>query len=468
MEAKMQSNSKHGAPLPLVAVGAVALVLIGRVVLRAAAPLIIPSALALAVGIVIVLAAAVVRVVVASPSKRRNMLRALRAKATWKYTSSNLGLSRADKHRGKDEAVVRHPKARFRADDHGFSATIKTIHGTGRTEVERESEHLANHWRVERVSVTQPKPGRLLVRGLVRDPLTDPLGSEAVPALRDLRSVYIGRDEFGGHRRLQVAGNTAICVSGLPGSGKSCVINSLLMQWAPMAAAQFSTADGKNSAESSEFAAWTDRALRTCGDDRDEVADMLKGEVDEMKRRLRSVYATLGVRNGWHRGPCPEMPFRAVVLDEAQRWLSSAMVRGDKKGEAVVLRCQEYSREIVRLGRAVMMFLIVGTQRPMADTIDPHVRDNAALSLAFALKTTDTAVAALGSEIRSYESFSPTLLQGPEYVGAAVTTLRTGMDPFTKVRLPYFTPDEIEARAASTAHLRGQTRSPAPALEAVA
>ena len=75
--------------------------------------------------------------------------------------------------------------------------------------------------------------------------------------------------------------------------------------------------------------------------------------------------------------------------------------------------------------------------------------------MAFALKTTDAAVAALGSEIRAYPSFSPTALQGPEFVGCAVTTLRTQQDPFARVRVPYATEDEVEARAAaSSVHRR--------------
>ena len=95
------------------------------------------------------------------------------------------------------------------------------------------------------------------------------------------------------------------------------------------------------------------------------------------------------------------------------------------------------------------MFLILATQKATTDSMPGQIRDNAALSLALSQKTMDAAVAALGSAIRDYPSFSPTTLQGPEYTGCAVATMRTGQDPFTRLRLPGVTRDELQAAAAA-------------------
>jgi S-DNA-T family DNA segregation ATPase FtsK/SpoIIIE len=94
-----------------------------------------------------------------------------------------------------------------------------------------------------------------------------------------------------------------------------------------------------------------------------------------------------------------------------------------------------------------------------------QIRDNAALSLALAQKTVDASVAALGSQIRDYPSFLPTTLQGPEYTGCAVATMRTGQDPYTRLKLPGVTHADLAAAAAATAHLK---RDPALMFPSVA
>jgi S-DNA-T family DNA segregation ATPase FtsK/SpoIIIE len=61
------------------------------------------------------------------------------------------------------------------------AATVRTVPGVGRKEAERAAPHLANYWRCVRVQVSQPAPGRLLLRGLRRDPLALPLPMDQVP-----------------------------------------------------------------------------------------------------------------------------------------------------------------------------------------------------------------------------------------------------------------------------------------------
>lgn len=79
----------------------------------------------------------------------------------------------------------------------------------------------------------------------------------------------------------------------------------------------------------------------------------------------------------------------------------------------------------------------------------------AGLAVSFALKTTESSVAALGDAIREYPGYSPTLLrETPSGIGTAVATLATGTDPFTRLRVPMITEQWTAARAAATAHNR--------------
>src|SRR5215813_14445833 len=99
----------------------------------------------------------------------------------------------------------------------------------------------------------------------------------------------------------------------------------------------------------------------------------------------------------------------------------------------------------------------------MGDSIPTSLRDNSGLAVSFALKTTESSVAALGDAIREYPSYSPTLLrETPHGIGTAVATLTTGTDPFCRLRVPEITEQWASARAANTAHLRRDPGQPVP------
>lgn len=364
-------------------------------------------------------------------------------------------LAYPDKHR---KGKTRRPRAIVHPSRYGVVARVRTVPGSGRAEFDQDAEHIADYWRVQRVSVTRPRPGRLLVTGLRHDPLLEHLGLEDAPAGtysgRDLTRLYVGRGESGQHRHMQVKDNTAVTVAGQPGSGKSVGINGLLLQWAPSPAAQFGTADGKSPVDGGDYEVWRPRAWRTCSDSREDTADMLSDACAVMRERLGRVAELTGSRNAWHTGPTEDFPLFGIVLDECQRYLDVSVARRDKELEKLILQIQQMAGDLVRQGRSVLMFLILATQRATVDSIPGQIRDNAALSLALAQKTVDASVAALGSQIRDYPSFLPTTLQGPEYTGCAVATMRTGQDPYTRLKLPGVTHADLEAAAAATAHLR--------------
>lgn len=415
-------------------------------------------AAAVVVGLAAVLVARGGKVPV--PAWLRNLPRAVWVAVRWRWLCRNTGLAKPDKHaKDRDRRRVLRPRARIWPDAHGVVARVKTCPGAGRAEFELAAEHIGNYWKAARVSVSQPKPGRLVVRGLRTDPLLTPLAVADVPAGvysgADLTRAYVGRDESGGHRWMQVKDNTAATFAGMPGSGKSVGINGLLMQWAPSPACQFGTADGKAPADAGDYEVWRPRAWRSIGDSREACADMLSDACRIMRERLGCVEEITGYRNAWHAGPTVGFSLFGLVLDEAQRYLDLSAVKGrDKEAEKLVLACQTMAGDFARMGRSVLCFLVLATQKATTDSLPSQIRDNAALSLALAQKTMAACKAALGDDIADYPTFAPTTLQGPEYVGCAIASMRSGRDPFTRVRFPYVTKVHLEQAAAATAHLR--------------
>lgn len=438
-------SSSHRAPWVLVALVAAAVV---EIRLHAAA---IESflRLMLIVGIGVIAVGIGALVLILRPGRARHIPVALWARIRWHWLSRNLQLARPDLHRA---GKVRRLRARFRVDRYGLVVRVKTRPGTGRAEIEKAADHLANSWRVVRVSVSQPKPGRVLVRGLKVDPLTLPLSASDIP-VRDQNPArpYIGLDEWAQHRYLSLANCTGIVIGGLPGRGKSELISSLICQWAVSPAVQLATIDGKGS---SDYAVWDRRAWLQSGDDLDDALAVLEDAHSIMRKRLGSVLAATGHKNAWVVGPTVNWPLLVVILDECQVFLDSAAVKGRKPAEDQVRRCQSLVAELVRKGRSAMVVTVLATQKATTDSLPSSIRDNAGASLCFGVKTLDAAAAVLGADIRAYPSFSPTMLQDDAYTGVLTSTLRSGQDPFTRIRVPLIGERVVEARADATASFR--------------
>ena len=438
------------APLILIA----AIVLVPHYVWRL-------SGLAVLGVVGLVLVVAVVRFLIAPVAVKANYPAAIWARIRWRSHARNLALARRDIHvqdKGKRPTIrppVQHLRARFKPTTHGLALSVRTIPGTGRAEFEAAADHLANAWRCQRVSISQPRPGRLVLRGLKRDPLADMLPVTAAPVgtyvQADIARPYLGLDEHAQHRYLSLANTTGMVIGGLPGRGKSVLINSLLCQWAGSPKVALALLDGKGSCD---FEAWRPRCWLMSGDDLPAAVGVLEDIHLEMRRRLGRIRELSGSSNGWRSGPSEDLPALIVLVDECQVFLDSAAVKGRKPDEDLVRRCQSLTAELVRKGRSAMVFVVLATQKATTDSLPSSIRDNAGLSMCFAVKTSEAAAAVLGASIREYPSFSPLGLQDDAYAGVAVTTMATGNDPFTRVRIPDVSEDMVIQRAIETAHLR--------------
>jgi DNA segregation ATPase FtsK/SpoIIIE, S-DNA-T family len=399
-----------------------------------------------------------------SPAAKRNYLPMWRARLTWRWLCRNQGLAyhdqpmrRAGVSRPGGTAVrvrkpadhgtsrLRYPRARFRPDDFGWSARVKTVPRVGRRQLEEAAEHVANSWRCVRVQVNQPKPGRVILRGLRTDPLTVPFTDDGIPPEvfapaadhRKLR-LYLGKDEWGVHRWLDVANTPGMTVGGLPGFGKTQLIRLLLRQLdARGVPHRLVIIDGKGSADYDDLKA---RCRIFTLDDLEDAAIALGQVQGGMRDRLGSILdLTGGWTNGWHTGPTEAMPLDVTIIDEAHSFFALDSVKGDRDAEKLVRQCVHATSQVIKKGRSALQLVIVLTQKQTSDAVPTVIRDVAAIGISFACRTRDGAVASLGEQIRQYESYCPTTLNSPEYVGVCTTSLRTGADPFTRVRVPMLT-----------------------------
>ncbi len=416
-----------------------------------------------------------VRFTVAPWAMKRNYPRAWWIKIQWRWLSRNLSLAYVDPHQktkiraamgpaiGKNVRIektkrtkVRYPSVHVRADSYGVVVKLKTIPKVGRTELENASEHLANAWRCHRVQVSQPRPGRLIVRGLRTDPLVARFGPEGAPAGTYTHPhpfrPYLGRDEWGRDRHLDLSGITGITIGGLPGYGKTSLVLSLLHQLAGSYAVQFVLIDGKGGGD---YAEWAARSWMSCGDELDQAATTLEDVHSLMRYRLANVVDLTGHRNAWNEGPTEDFPLIVTIVDECHTYYDLEAVKGEKEAEKYVRTCRTMSAQLVKKGRSVLMLTIFLTQKQTGDAIPTAIRDNCGIGLCGAVKTRDAAVAALGEAIRDYPSYCPTGLQKrPDYIGVMTASLPTGADPFVRLRVPEISEAAADQRARETAHLR--------------
>lgn len=409
---------------------------------------------------------AVVRFARLAPAAKRHYPAALWARLRWRWLARNLGLAHHDPHRRRtlrprvgtavkvritgntDYATLRFPRARFRPDEFGIVAKVRTVpRSASRKEFEAVADHIADAWRCHRVQVSQPKPGRLIVRGLRRDPLLESFTADQAPpgAFGRLRAdnplrLYMGLDSFARHRWISLPGCTGITVAGLPGRGKTELVASWLHQLDSLPAV-FGIIDGKSPhLPTSDYADWANRAWFLTGDDLEAAADALNEAYQEMRRRFASVLdLTGGKRNAWHVGPTPAMPLAFLVLDEVSTFFNEDAVKGDAKKVAQVRACRSLAGHLVGKGRSVLMVTVTLSQKQDTSATNLAVRDNSGVSVCFAVKTVDAAASALGASIRDFPSLSPVQLQADEYVGCCVATIPTGADPYTVLRVPQLT-----------------------------
>ncbi|MEV6212722.1 cell division protein FtsK [Kitasatospora sp. NPDC051914] len=406
----------------------------------------------------------------ADTGTRTSIRQAARIRRTWPRLARNLGLvtldrtptllqtlaTSADKNGGKPEPKVLTPKLSTTVDQYGVMVTVKTVAKVGLAEFQKHADHLADAWACTRVSINPGKPGTLRIRAVRDEPLLVPytFTPDGKPPT-DLAVWDLGLDEYALATVLRMDNVPGVCVAGLPGYGKTSLINKLIAALAPSDAVQFAVADGKVSeAHEGDYADVVGRLFAFVGDDL-EAANKLFTRLVELRRsRSSAIRRTLGTPNMWDKGPSKAWPLVVLVIDEAHTYFRD--YKGSdpttKKYAALTADNARLIEDLVKKGRSVGIVVIVATQKPTGDAIPTFIRDVCPVSLSFAQKTTESAVAALGEDIRNWPDANPVTMQDLGYVGVA-TMARQGHEGFTRIRLPKVHPDHVARIVADTAHL---------------
>ncbi|MFJ8717015.1 cell division protein FtsK [Streptomyces violaceus] len=419
----------------------------------------------------------VVRYLRADAMTRESIRQAVRVRWGWKRLAPMLKLAATDKTPtplaslantdGKPiKPRILIPALKITHDAYGVIARASCLPGVGLEQFQKAAPHLADAWKCTRVAITQDKPGQVVIRGVRLDPLKLPTEHRPTGDVPDETTRWdLGLDEYAQPISVDLTQVPGVTVAGLPGFGKTSLINRLLSDWAPSPCVQFACADGKvSAAHEGDYADWVQRMFAFVGDDLEEANKLFRDLVELRRRRSAWVRKALGMKSMWDVGPSENWPLVVLVIDEAHTYFRDHK-GSDPKTKKLAALAAENARlveDLVKKGRSVGMLVILATQKSTGDAIPTFIRDVCPVGLSFAQKTAEAAVAALGEEIREWPDANPINLQDPTYVGVAAMNHQS-RPGFTRIRTPYVSDADAARIADSTAHL---TADPSALLEA--
>ncbi|HET9060004.1 MAG TPA: FtsK/SpoIIIE domain-containing protein [Acidimicrobiales bacterium] len=281
--------------------------------------------------------------------------------------ATHLG-QRARKRRWKEALRIAVPPPgapwllRYREDDCGAWADVRTGPGGTVTQLESRSEAIAAWLAVHDIRIQRhpTSAGHACLRALRSDPLdADPgrwpwmdRGST------DLwEPVPVGRDETGNEVSIGLAGHNLL-IGGEPGAGKSVALAQIVAAAALDRQTQLFLLDGKLV----ELAAWRDVANGHAGTDIHEAIDLLAGVQAEMEARYHQL-----LRDGL-RKIIPGSALSLVVIDELAHYATWL----ERKARD---RFCDLLRDLVSRGRAAGVIVVAATQKPGSDIIPTSLRD---------------------------------------------------------------------------------------------
>ncbi|MGI5469898.1 FtsK/SpoIIIE domain-containing protein [Streptomyces sp. CA-132043] len=445
------------------------------------APILFGAALALIAVWAIVWAT---RYALADRMTRASLRQAARIRRRWKRLAPMARLSVTDRTPtvlaslttadGKQpQPRVLTPAIKVKADQYGVMVRANCLPQVSLKEFQKAAAYLADAWRCVRVSVHPDGPGQVLIRGVRVDPLLTPTTHEPTgKPPKELALWRLGMDEYAMAMVVTLSNVPGVIVGGLPGYGKTSLVNGFICDTAPSPLIQFAVADGKVSGrQEGDYADLEGRLFDFVGDDL-RAANALFHRMVRLRRARHASLRTWGrlqgkphAKNIWDIGLSEQWPLAVLIIDEAHTYFRD--YKGpDKKSKELAALAAENARlveDLVKKGRSVGMLVILTTQKTTGDAIPTFIRDVCPVGLSFAQRTMEAAVAALGDDIRDWPDAHPTELRDPAYVGVAVMRSKN-QTGFTRIRTPYVADEDAARIAAETVHL---TRDPSELLEEI-
>jgi S-DNA-T family DNA segregation ATPase FtsK/SpoIIIE len=253
--------------------------------------------------------------------------------------------------------------------------------------------------------------------------------------------VHLGIDENGDQVHVELAGRNML-LGGEPGGGKSNALNLIVAHGALSGDCQLILVDGKQV----ELGMWRHCADRFIGPSITDALDCARQLQQIMNTRYDQLLAA-GLRKIT---PASGQPVYLVVIDE-YAYFSATVGTKTQQAEYAAL-----TRDLVARGRAAGVIVILATQRPSHQVIDPSLRDLFGYRWAFRCTTDSSSDTVLGHGWAS-EGYTAADID-PLARGVSWLLSETGMP--RRVKTAYLTDRQIADLAAYAAHLRG-TRSAA-------
>jgi S-DNA-T family DNA segregation ATPase FtsK/SpoIIIE len=252
--------------------------------------------------------------------------------------------------------------------------------------------------------------------------------------------VHVGVDEYGEQVHVELAEKNVL-VGGEPGGGKSVALNLLVAHAALSCDCRMVLLDGKWV----ELGAWRHCADTFVGPSIDDAISAFRAEQAEMNNRydmlldsgLRKITRDTGY------------DARLIVIDE-YAYFSATVGTKAQQGEFAAL-----SRDMVARGRAAAMPVVLATQRPSHQVIDPSLRDLFAYRWAFRCTTDSSSDTVLGHGW-SGEGYSAATID-PRSRGVSWLLAETGVP--RRIKTAYLTDNDIRYLAAYAARLRRKDTS---------
>ena len=210
--------------------------------------------------------------------------------------------------------------------------------------------------------------------------LTTPAAVPVFP-LSIYQPVHVGKDEFGEQAHVELAERNLL-IGGEPGGGKSSAINLITAHGALSGDCRLVLIDGKQV----ELGLWRDCADRFVGPSMDDALDCMRWLQNLMNSRYDRLVAA-GLRK--ITAASGETVY-LVIIDEYAYFSATVGKKPEREEFAALVR------DLIARGRAAGVIVILATQRPSHQIIDPSLRDLFGYRWAFRCTTDSSSDVVLG------------------------------------------------------------------------
>lgn len=261
----------------------------------------------------------------------------------------------------------------------------------------RLNENL-DKYNVKRIIQAEDDEAWLKILLFTTDPLKeDQTIYEPLPLDEEAMKVVCAVDSVGEPQSVSFKNVSGMTVAGVPGSGKTAGLTSFLLPVALSPDVELNIIDGKGG---HDWAAYKPICGYYSNDDEnlEALRDYLLTAVEDMRERVQTMPAKLGVANFWsasiEQRRAAGVKHKIIVIDECQNYFEKRT--GDKEATALTQEIVRLSTSLVKKGRSAGITLIATTQKPTADSLPTGLRDNCALKICFRVTTKEAQKAALG------------------------------------------------------------------------